>query len=119
MSVVAGIGLALHHRHITGTPSFSPYVPPAHSLYLSAIYVLRQEHRHITGLGQLVDVSLLRAGIWANSHSVVAASASEQWAKTLKEPMALGGRPLLLQVDRPLLIIEIDPLLLILIWIFH
>jgi crotonobetainyl-CoA:carnitine CoA-transferase CaiB-like acyl-CoA transferase len=66
MSVVAGIGLALHHRHATG-------------------------------LGQLVDVSLLRAGVWANSHSIVAASASQQWARTLKEPMPLGGRPLLLQ----------------------
>ena len=40
MSVVGGIGLALHHRHTTGE-------------------------------GQLVDVSLLRAGIWANSHSVL------------------------------------------------
>jgi len=66
MSLVGGIGLALHHRHMTGQ-------------------------------GQLVDVSLLRAGIWANSHSVVAASASEQWARTLQEPMPLGGRPLLLQ----------------------
>ena len=66
MSVVGGIGLALHHRNTTG-------------------------------LGQLVDVSLLRAGVWANSHSIVAASASDEWARTLQERMPLGGRPLLLQ----------------------
>jgi len=66
MSVVGGIGLALHHRHTTGE-------------------------------GQLVDVSLLRAGIWANSHSVVAATASEEWSESMRLEMPAGGRPLLSQ----------------------
>ena len=66
MSVIGGIGLALHHRHTTGE-------------------------------GQLVDVSLLRAGIWANSHSVVAATASEEWSESMRLEMPAGGRPLLSQ----------------------
>ena len=69
MSAVAGIGLALNQRHVTGT-------------------------------GQLVDISLLRAGAWANSHSIVAASASKEWAEALRLPMTAGGRPLLLQPYR-------------------
>jgi hypothetical protein len=55
-------------------------------------------HRTRTGVGQLVDVSLLRSGIWANALSLVAAETSKSWSNELRQEMHMGGRPLLLQV---------------------
>ena len=47
---------------------------------------LALHHREQSGAGQLVDISLLRAGSWANSHSIVAASASLEVSKTPCRP---------------------------------
>ena len=46
-------------------------------------------HRTQTGLGQLVDVSLLRSGIWANALILVAAGTSTDWSTECRKIHAI------------------------------